>query len=267
MEPSFYEGVAGELLGKLRRLSAFTGHAGSVGAHHEEIVREAIRSMFSERFSVRSGFVFAKTGVVSAQGDVLVIDEADPAPYFFRMGNLVVVHPRAVALVVEVKTKLSREEFHGALRCLRTFRDVAVQVTPPTSFPTAIFAFEGPRFEPNMLDEWYKSADVGDDVASYPQFVHVLRQGTLDLKIKAGVCGHRLLMGEESDDLKTRSLSVFLQFARKAAEVKAGLEANPFEYADLRGLSWSRQWLRIGLGFVEMGTSAGAERADADEAR
>jgi hypothetical protein len=249
--PSFYEGIARELLGKLRRLSAFTGHTGSVGAHHEEIVREAIRPMFSERFSVRSGFVFAKTGVVSAQGDILVIDEADPAPYFFKMGNLVVVHPRAVALVVEVKTRLSKSEFHGALRSLRTFRDVARQVSPPAVFPTALFAFESPRLDPDTLDDWYKTVDVPDDVTSYPQFIHVLREGTLDLRIEAGVCGHRLLMGEEGDEAKARSLSVFLAFTRKAAEMKAGLEANPFAHADLRDLKWSKQWLRLGRGFVE----------------
>ena len=252
MRPEFYEGVAGELLGKLRRLSSFTGHRGSIGSHHEEIVREVIRQMLSARLSVRTGFAYVKDGVVSAQGDIVLVDEVDPAPYFFRMGDLVVVHPRAVALAIEIKTVLSRSSFHEALRNLRSFREVAMQADPPVACPTAIFAFEGPNLSPDTLHEWYQGAELPDDSASYPLFIHILRQGTLDLKVKDGLCGHRMLMGEEADETKTRSLSVFLQLIRRVAEVRAGIEANPFEHADLRGLSWSRQWLRIGHGFVEM---------------
>jgi hypothetical protein len=46
-------------------------------------------------------------------------------------------------------------------------------------------------------------------------------------------------------------LTVFLQTVRKAAQIKAGLEVNPFEDADLRNLQWSQQYLQLGIGLVE----------------
>lgn len=108
MDSDFYNGIALELVGKLRRLASFTGHSPSIGVHHEEIVREAIRPLLSSRYSIRTGFVCCKPGEASPQCDIIVVDENDPSPYLFRLGDLVVVQPRAVALVVEIKTTLSK---------------------------------------------------------------------------------------------------------------------------------------------------------------
>jgi len=248
----FYSGLALELISKLRRLSLFTGHPGSIGALHEEIVREALRPLLSKRFSLKTGFVFAADGVVSSQGDIIIVDENDPSPYFFQMGELVVVHPRAVACVIEVKTTLSKESFHQALRNLRSFADVGLATQPPVRFQRAIFAFESAGFSGDTLHDWYVAADVEDEPWSYPQIIHVLREGTLHLEnIKSvNAFGYRFVMGEEGDEFKSRGLSIFLQTIRKALEVKAGLEANPFEYADLRDLRFSTQYLRIKHGFV-----------------
>ena len=71
-----YEGVAAEMLGQLRRLSAFTGHSPSVGRHHEEILKAAIGQMLSARHSIRTGFAYAPDGTVSQQGDLLSIIKA-----------------------------------------------------------------------------------------------------------------------------------------------------------------------------------------------
>ena len=98
-----FVGIARELLSKLRRLSAFTGHGASIGATHEEFVREAIRPLLSRRFSLKTGFVYVSEEMVSPQGDIIIVDESDPAPYFFQLGELVVVHPRAVAMVIDYK--------------------------------------------------------------------------------------------------------------------------------------------------------------------
>jgi hypothetical protein len=252
MDPSFYSGIALELVAKLRRLATFTGHPGSVGLHHEEVVREAIRPLLSARFSLRTGFLFAGPGVVSDQCDVVIVDEYDPSPYLFRLGDLVVVHPRAVAGVIEVKTVLSKQSFHGALQNLRRCREVARSAQPNAMFMTFVFAFEGAHFNADTLHDWYQSAPVPDNVDSYPQMIYVLHEGALDLKnFGNGVFGHRFIMGEEDDELKARSLSAFLQSIRKGLEIRAGIETNPFEYADLRNLSWSRQHLRIGVGGVD----------------
>jgi len=252
MNPSFYSGIALELSAKLRRLATFTGHPGRVGLYHEEVVREAIRPLLSNRFSLRTGFLFAGPGVVSDQCDVIVVDEYDPSPYLFRLGDLVVVHPRAVAGVIEVKTTLSKQAFHSSLQNLRRCREVARAAQPRGVFMTFVFAFESTHLNADTLHDWYQTAPIPDHVDSYPQMIYVLHEGALDLKhFGNGMFGHRLIMGEENDELKTRSLSAFLQSIRKGLEIHAGIETNPFEYADLRDLSWSRQYLRIGVGGVD----------------
>lgn len=252
VDGNFYSGLALELISKLRRLSTFTKHSGAIGAHHEEIVREALKPLLSRRFSLKTGFVFVADGVVSSQGDIIIVDENDPSPYFFQMGDLVVVHPRAVACVIEVKTTLSKETFHQALRNLRSFADVGRAAKPAVRFQRAIFAFESAGFSGDTLHDWYVTADVADEPWSYPQIIHVLQEGTLHLEnVKpTNTFGYRFVMGEESDEFKSRGLSMFLQTIRKALEVKAGVESNPFEYADLRELRFSTQYLRIKQGFV-----------------
>ena len=253
VDPAFYSGLAAELLAKLRRLASFTHHAGSIGIHHEEVVREALRPLLSRRFSIRTGFAYGGPQAVSSQGDLLLVDENDPSPYLFRMGDLVVVQPRALACVIEIKTSLSKGSFHEGLRNLRSFRDVAKGTSPPCRFMTLLFAFEGATLTPDTLEEWYASADVANDIWSYPQMVYVLKQGALHLQRMPGTdqFGHRFILGEESDDVKSRGLSLFLQTVRKSLETKAGLESNPFDFADIRDLRLSEQYLQFGRGLVE----------------
>lgn len=259
MYSSFYSGIASELLSKLRRLATFTGHTGSIGLHHEEIVKEMIRPILSERFSLRSGFIYSGPGLVSKQCDLIIIDEHDPSPYFFQMGNLVVVHPRAVAAVIEIKTKLTKETFHDALSNLHQSRVVSRAAKVDRTFMTFIFAYEGIHFDIDPLDDWYKSAPVPDYFDAYPQMIYVLQEGSLDLKrFDDGVFGHRFIIGEEEDELKSRSLSAFLQSIRKTLEHRAGIETNPFEFADLSDLAWSRQYHRIGVGVVDPGEENGS---------
>ncbi len=65
-----YQGIGAEMMGQLRRLSEFTGHAPSVGRHHEEILKSAVGQMLSGRHRIRTGFACAKDGSVSKQGDL-----------------------------------------------------------------------------------------------------------------------------------------------------------------------------------------------------
>jgi len=252
LDHKFYLGLATEITGKVRRLASFIGHAPSIGLHHEEIVREAVRPLLSRRFSLRTGFAFLDTGTASRQGDILVVDESDPAPYFFQMGDLVVVHPRALACVIEVKTKLYKQEFLEALCNLHTFKQVACAASPGRNLPTLVFAFDS--VEPNLwtLDKWYKSVQLPNDPASYPHVVYSIQRGALLLRPQRGNApfGHYKVLGEETEDLKSKGLSLFLQTFRKTLETKAGLESNPFEYSALDELRWSSQCLQFGVGSV-----------------
>lgn len=251
-DSEFYFGLATELAGKLRRLASFTGHAPSIGLHHEEIVREAIRPLLSRRFSLRTGFAYVRPGTVSCQGDILVVDETDPAPYFFQMGDMVVVHPRALACAIEVKTTLSKESLHTAFSNQYSFKRVASLASPGRTLPTLIFAFETAKFVPDTLHDWYVEVDIPNVVENYPQVVYSLYGGTLLLRParQNGPFGHYVVLGEDAEDLKSRSLSLFLQTFRKTLETKAGLYSNPFEYIAFDGLPVSSECVQFGRGLV-----------------
>lgn len=252
VDGGLYLGLATEITGKVRRLASFTGHAPSIGLHHEEIVREALRPLLSRRFSLRSGFAFLRSGHVSNQGDILVVDESDPAPYFFQMGDLVVVHPRALACVIEVKTDLSKRTFLQALSNQYSFKQLARVDSPDRTLPTLVFAFDSVGLEPDTLHQWYTTVDLPNEVASYPHVIYSLYRGTLLLRPQheRAPFGHYAVLGEEGEDLKAKGLSLFLQTFRKTLERKAGLESNQFEYSDLEGLRSSEQCIQFGQGLV-----------------
>lgn len=255
MDPNFYLGLAAEITGKVRRLASFTGHGPSIGLHHEEIVREAVRPLLSRRFSLRTGFAYLNSEKVSGQGDILVVDESDPAPYFFQMGDLVVVHPRALACVVEVKTQLSKQTFSQAMRNQYSFKQVASAASPGRILPTLVFTFDSAALAPDTLSQWYTQIDLPNDVSSYPQVVYSLYRGTLLLRPQrdGAPLGHYAVLGEEVEGLKPRGLSIFLQILRKTLERKGGLESNPFEYSDLQGLRSSEQCIQFGRGVLHPG--------------
>jgi len=255
MDPNFYFGLATEITGKVRRLASFTGHAPSIGLHHEEIVREAVRPLLSRRFSPRTGFAYLNSDTVSSQGDILVVDESDPAPYLFQMGDLVVVHPRALACMIEVKTTLSKQTFLQAMCNQYSFKRVVDVASPGRVLPTLVFAFDSVALTPDTLGKWYTPIEVPNEVSSYPQLVYSLYRGTLLLRPQRGSSpfGHYAVLGEETEELKSKRLSLFLQMFRKMLENKAGLESNPFEYSNLQGLRSSEQCVQFGRGLLGAG--------------
>ena len=246
-DAEFYDGLARELLGQLGRLGNFTKHAPSVGKYHEELVKGCIASFLSARFSIRNGFSYSDDNKVSDEGDLLIIDESDPSPYFFQQGNLVVVHPRALACVIEVKTKLNKRDFLNAVSNLHSFK----RIRTDRNFPvTLIFAFEGTKLTLQTLDKWYRTVGISDEISNYPHVVFCLNQGILILRpsTKSHPHGHYFVMGEDNEQRKLKGLSIFLQTVRKALESKSGLNTNPFQYAVLGELKWSQQGLRFGIG-------------------
>lgn len=268
VDQAFYDGLADELLGRWNRLKSFTGHAPSIGHHHEEILRETIRAFLSPRFQLRSGFSFVKSGVVSNQGDILVVDENDPAPYLFRQGDLVVVQPRALRCVIEVKTKLDRRGFVESMANLASFQDVADLGAPNRHPATYLFAFDGPAMSTGLMDSWYKKVATPDALKNYPNAVLVLKKGLLWRKPPTATAGqgHFYIGGEELKRPKARGLSLLLASIRKHVEMHSGVNSNPYEYALFDQLKWSRQYLQFGKGLIDPGTEGAAAAEQAVEA-
>jgi len=250
---AFHEGVAREMLSKFNRLRSFTGHQPSVGDCHEEILRETLRSRLSQRFQLQRGFSFASKGNVSAQGDILIIDGMDPDPYHLREGGVVVVRPRALACVIQVKTTLTKRTFAEAIDNLASFGRVADEAAPGRPPATFVFAFRSPHFRTEMLDRWYRSIVVPNELSSYPIAVFSLQRGILRRRCESRRrFGHHYIGGEDGEGPHAKALAIFLASIWKQLDMRAGVESNPYQEAPLDGLRWSPDRFRYGTGLVTM---------------
>lgn len=254
---AFYEGLAQEMLGRLNRLRSFTQHNLSVGLHHEEILRSTIRNIISPRFQLRSGFAFAGQGAVSRQGDILIVDESDPAPYFFREGDLVVVRSRALACVIEVKTTLNKKAFLDSLINLASFQEVAARARTQHAGTfkhpwTFVFTFGG-GMAPEILGRWYQSVTLADECKNYPKWILSLKGGLLRCRQRPGTdewCHYFVGDPNSRRGSKAKELSVFLAGIRKAVEYRVGIESNPYDDAAMENLHWSLQSFHYGRGLL-----------------
>jgi hypothetical protein len=211
--------------------------------------------MLSPRFALRTGFVFDGPAHVSRQGDILIVDENDPAPYLFRKGNFAVVHPRAFTGVIEVKTSLNKDSFGDAMENLRSFRLACSAAGLGYRPGTMLFCFDSPEFSNELLGEWHRASTVPDAVESYPNVVFSLNAGLITPEVgKDGANNGHLIMHEIPRPIaRGRALSVFLMTVRKVAELKAGIHANPFEFAAFDGFKTTTDRFRFGKGLCARG--------------
>ena len=244
MNEQFYRRLAEEMAAKLRRVGSFVSHGPSIGSYHEEALRSMLRSMLSDRFSLRHGFAYdAKLGA-SLQGDILIVDEHHPGAYFFREGDFAVVSPEALVSVIEVKTSLNKTTFVDAMKALYSFRKVSPTRPNPTTF---LFAYESAAFSPKVLSSWYSAVDIPDQVGNYPFAVYSLDRGLILLMPGPDKsCFHMPVLGETGRGLKLRSLSVFLQTVRKSQLLYSDILTNPFTNALFDGLQNSQYGYKFG---------------------
>jgi hypothetical protein len=233
MQEQFYRGLAEEMAAKLRRIASFVSHAPSIGSYHEEALRSMLRSMLSDRFTLRHGFAYdAKCGA-SQQGDILIVDENHPGAYFFREGDFAIVSPEALVSVIEVKTRLNKTTFLEAMQALYSFRKALARANPTTF----LFSYESAAFNPNVLDTWYAAANIPDELRNYPFAIFSLDRGVILLTLTSEKeWFHVPIVGEHGQQPKLKSLSLFLQTIRKSQLLYSGVVANPFTNALLDGL-------------------------------
>ena len=235
MTDNFYLGLANELSAKLRRVSAFIEHAPSVGAYHEEVLKAILRSILPSRFSVKTGFAYNAEVGSSQQGDILIIDESHPGAYHFKEGEFAIALPEAIVCVIEVKTKLTKRTFQEAMKALYSFRKVGAAIHPITF----LFAYESQPFKDTTLESWYEPInEVPNEIQNYPWAVYALNRGIIiHRKISDVEFGHNILEGDVSRGPKLKSLSIFLQTVKKCLFLYSGEKLNPYEYAEMEGIS------------------------------
>ena len=112
---NYFEFVSHELLSKLAQVKSYiTKHNPTIGVLTEEIIRDFLKTHLPKLVSIEQGFILNKNGELSRQCDILIYDSQSYAP-FFRINNIVVVPAESVLAVIEVKTTINKQIFHGVI--------------------------------------------------------------------------------------------------------------------------------------------------------
>lgn len=119
----YLNSIKEEFFTKINRVKQFVKHAPSIGFGNEEVLRNFLKTHLPERFAVGTGFVYLNNNAVSRQCDLLIYDQVNYAP-FFKEGDFVIVHPEAVAAVIEMKTTLTKKEAHDSIDKIKSVKEV-----------------------------------------------------------------------------------------------------------------------------------------------
>jgi hypothetical protein len=147
----FHSDEARALLQKYRHVEHLIGcghHGSSEGEFCEDLLRQFLRQVVPGRYSVDQGFIRhtargagVSPSCVSKQLDVIIHDSHDYAP-LFRSGEFVVVLPKSVVAVIEVKKTLNKDKLEEALENLAQANEVLLAAERPLlKIFTGVFAF------------------------------------------------------------------------------------------------------------------------------
>ena len=139
----YCSGIAREFETRLNRVRAYVpNHKPSAGATNEIILRSFLAQLTTARYAVGQGFICDPSSpeTVSKQCDILVYDQHQ-YPLVYSEGEIKVVFPQSVRMLIEVKTGLSKKDLWGALANISTAKQMNDLLNG------VIFAFESPQTE------------------------------------------------------------------------------------------------------------------------
>lgn len=249
----YFESLAKDLDSKLGRInSLINNHPGEKGNYHEYILKDFISKFLSKRYSIKTGFIYVDDTHISPQIDLMIIDENQTPCIIAQYDDFVIVYPEAVCCVIEVKTNLNKKEFKKSTDLIQQIKVLSKFNNPRGEvIGGMIFAFNGLKFTPRLLDGWYKSK-AERDFSEYPEAIFSFKTGLI-MKWNSLTPhrGHYFVIGD--DEVKWKSLSIFNGFLIKYCELRAGVNrpANktPFDrFSRIADLLISRQYLRFNTG-------------------
>jgi len=162
-------------------------HAAERGSEAEETLKQFLREKLPRRFDVASGIVIGSDNQISRQTDVIIYDAMNSPVY--RAGSRLQILPRDnVACVIEVKSKLNKDELKDAASKIADVK--AIKATPicgadqPVTFSAIIstnvlgcvFAFDS-YTSMETLAENLKEINSAQDSSLWVDLVVVLDKG------------------------------------------------------------------------------------------
>lgn len=223
------DSYANEFLSKFQRISSIIKHGPSIGTYHENILRNFFSSFLTNRFSVKTGFVYNhQTDYVSQQIDIIIIDENVPCAYFFKDNDFAIVDSNAVVCGIEVKSNLTIDSFKD---CCNKARDYYFASNKPNFFVFSFSATLSKKEE--TLTKWFNRIDQEDVFNYYPHGVYLLQNGILKLVADSQAKPWGMYFFKQLDEKKKIEEIVvndFLATILKQCEFKSGINSgNPYK--------------------------------------
>ncbi|WP_122575221.1 DUF6602 domain-containing protein [Pseudomonas viridiflava] len=139
-----FQGISTKLLVDFET-SAGINHQGAKGAVRESALREFLSdSRLPAKFGLGTGEIVSSFDRVSKQSDLVVFDRLDSIPLLYS--DAVQVFPiESVYGVIEVKSRLSKEELFKSLENIRSVKDLVIDGLTKYSHPTIVYSRPTPR--------------------------------------------------------------------------------------------------------------------------
>jgi hypothetical protein len=221
-------GIAKEFQSRINRMQTFVKkHNLSSGGANEAILREFLSMHAPTTYEVGQGFICHPTepDSVSRQCDILIFDQSN-FPVIHSDGPVKIVLPEAASMVVEVKTRFTKNEVMSSLLNVEAAKKSNSEMTG------VIFAFGSPSL-----------SSVLQNLQGYPHHIHTDDKPTAILLFDKGIIIHRwgLMRGRDIDrtpDGDAEAFGVRVAKRDKGAVVVTFLLLHFFEKV-ARGLLWS----------------------------
>lgn len=157
IDQKYFESFANELAGKFRRINHLTTNARvAIGTYHEEILKVAIRNFLSDRYTVKTGYIYYDDQNISNQIDILIIDENYSFSYLFKEGDFAIIKPEAIVCAIEVKSVLDKKNFEQAVINITKAKEVK-QKSLTGALTGLIFGYESPVTSNEWLEDCFMS--------------------------------------------------------------------------------------------------------------
>lgn len=183
-----------QLLAEFQEIRQCNPHAGDLGTEAEEILKKFLADRLPKRFGIESGIVIGQKGIISRQTDLIIYDAMNSPIY--RVGKKTQIVPRDnVAVVVEVKSKLSKDQLVDAaekiasVKCMpvrpHSGMDQPVAKSPMVNFSTlgVVFAYDA-YTSLETLAENLKEINELRHSREWIDFVIVLNMGTIGYAVQ-----------------------------------------------------------------------------------
>lgn len=174
-------GIANEFLARLNRIRSYVpDHNLTSGTANEMILRNFLAKFSTGKFAVGQGFVCHpaippqhsdSVPHVSKQCDIIVYDRDYPLVH--SEGEVKVVWPQSVQMLVEVKTNLQKDDLDKALENIASAKSVPYMRTTPA----IVFAFDS--MSPGTVVKHLRNYQSELHVNYYPTTILLLNQGVI----------------------------------------------------------------------------------------